>query len=75
MSLSTDYEAVLKSDNESLPRIDYDMRKHKVGILITWSILFLSSAASPIILYFALRYAAHFELGTRMSTSEHCSSA
>lgn len=47
-----------------LPKVDYDMRKHKLGIIITWSILFITSGVSPNVLYFALRYAGNVDLGT-----------
>ena len=53
-----------KSLRNGIPKIDYDMREHRVGIIISWSIIFISSGISPIVLYFALRYAAHLELGT-----------
>lgn len=53
-----------KDTHNGLPRIDYDLRQHKLGIAINWAIIFISSGVSPNVLYFALRYAGHVELGT-----------
>lgn len=61
---NTAYSPLQTKDMGELPRVDYDMRKHKLGIIITWSILFVASGVSPNVLYFALRYAGNVELGT-----------
>ncbi|KAK5693935.1 hypothetical protein LTR97_009552 [Elasticomyces elasticus] len=47
-----------------LPRIDFDLRDHKLSIAVTWTVLFLSSGALPVILYFTLRYGTDLELDT-----------
>ncbi|KAK3621728.1 hypothetical protein LTR56_022620 [Elasticomyces elasticus] len=53
-----------------LPRIDFDLREHKLSIAVTWTVLFLSSGALPVILYFALRYGTKLELDTGMKASK-----
>jgi hypothetical protein len=65
MADSSAYHRVdLASVHDSLPKIQYDMREHKAGIVVTWTILFISSAVSPIVLYFALRYGGNVSLAT-----------
>lgn len=62
---TTEYQPLnSKQGYNDLPRIKYDMREHKLAIIITWTILFISSGISPIALYFGLRYGAHLALGT-----------
>ncbi len=56
--------AMAKESIGDLPRIDYNMRQHKLAIAINWAVIFISSGVSPNVLYFALRYAAHVKLGT-----------
>lgn len=61
---NTAYSPLQTKDMGELPRVDYDMRKHKLGIIINWTILFIASGVSPNVLYFALRYAGNVQLGT-----------
>ncbi|KAK5674227.1 hypothetical protein LTS10_013064 [Elasticomyces elasticus] len=53
-----------------LPRIEFDLRDHKLSIAVTWTVLFLSSGALPVILYFGLRYGTGLELDTGMKAFE-----
>jgi hypothetical protein len=46
-----------KTEN-AIPRIPLNLRQHKRGIAVTWAVLFMSSCAMPILLYFILKYVA-----------------
>lgn len=47
-----------------IPQVSYNLRDHKKGIIISWSILVLSSGVLPILLYFVLRYRTDIDLTT-----------
>lgn len=50
-----------QSAYEPLPRITYDLRQHKKGIIIAWGVLLTSSLIIPIVLYYALKYGTSLE--------------
>jgi hypothetical protein len=62
------YDSFMPANNpevtDGLPKLDLNLWDHKTSIAINWTILFITSGVMPIVLYFALRYAAHLELGT-----------
>lgn len=61
----SEYRALAPDESKAdLPRISYDMRDHQLAIIITWSIIFVTGGVLPVVLYFALRYAAKLELST-----------
>ncbi|KAK5719766.1 hypothetical protein LTR17_015137 [Elasticomyces elasticus] len=47
-----------------LPRIELNLRDHKLSIALTWTVLFFSSGALPVILYFALHYGTDMKIET-----------
>lgn len=64
-SNSTEAQPVQSRLNHNqLPRVEYSLRDHKLAIAINWGILFLSSGALPIVLYFSLRYGGNVSLST-----------
>lgn len=70
MDDSSEYRALAGDESkEDLPRIAYDLRDHQLGIIISWSIIFVTGGVLPIVLYFALRYAAKLELSTTLAVT------
>lgn len=62
MDQRSDSQATLAVNGAGLPRVSYNLREHKVGIIIAWSILLITSGALPIILYFSIRYCTTLKL-------------
>ena len=62
LELSTTAAPDMTARTMAVPTIHFDLREHKRAIAVTWTILFLSSALIPVVLYFALRYGAQLEL-------------
>ena len=52
-----------------LPQIHLDLWSHKWSIARTWTVLFVSSGALPIALYFGLRYGTSLALTAGMQNS------
>jgi hypothetical protein len=59
--MATNTSTKYNVSTEKIPRIDLNLREHKLAIGIQWSILVTSSCIVPIVLYFALRYGADLE--------------
>lgn len=61
---SSEYRALASNHNlkHEIPKFSYDLRDHKKGIAINWTIIIITSGILPIALYFALRYGAKLQL-------------
>ncbi|EIW85669.1 hypothetical protein CONPUDRAFT_118641 [Coniophora puteana RWD-64-598 SS2] len=62
ISINTNSTSHIPKTSSGLPRIPFDLRAHKTGIIITWSSILLTSCLLPILGYFLLRYKTSLEL-------------